>query len=213
MSFKLIISRYSEPIDWINNYTFDYIIYNKGAPIIGYNSIDVENIGENQKDIFSFIEQNYETLPDVMAFVQGYPFDHCKKETFDRLIKNTTLTRLEDYSHTNGANLELDGSYFEINDSWYIHAHNSSHNQTCQFGSFDQFMNSIFENYSHVSRIPFSPGSQILFEKERALFYPKKFWSHLNNIFVRRSMTEGHIIERALFLIMSNIYTVREEFR
>lgn len=213
MTFKLIISRYSEDVSWINDYDFDYIIFNKGPELFGFNTKSVENVGENQKDIFSFITTNYEMLPDVMAFVQGHPYDHCKKETFDKLITNKTLTRLEDYTHTNGSNLESDGLYFERNDSWYIHAHNSSHNQTCQFPSFDSFMNSVFENYSHIDRIPFSPGSQILFEKERALFYPKKFWEHLNNILIRRTMTEGHILERAMFLILSNIYTVKEEFR
>lgn len=213
MTLKLIISRYSEDVSWIKDYSIDYEIFNKGEPLQeDYRSRQVENVGENQKDIFAFIVENYESLPDTMAFVQGNPFDHCKSETFDRLIKNTTLTRLEDYTHTDGRNLE-NGLYFENNDSWYIHAHNSTHNQTCQFPTFDSFMSSVFSNYNHIDRIPFSPGSQILFEKERALYYPKSFWEHLNNILIRRTMTEGHILERAMYLIFSNFYIVREEFK
>jgi len=211
---KLVISRFTEDVLWIKEYELDYIIYNKGNDLdSSFNWIRKENVGENQKDIFSFIVDNYENLPNSVGFVQGFPFDHCKKETFDVLKNNYKLTRLEDYKHLIPCpNVDQDGFYFENNDNWYIAAHNSSRNQSCQFNSFDEFMSSIFSNYSHLDRLQFSPGSQIIVEKERILFYPKKFWNHLCNILNRRSMTEGHIIERSLFLIFSNVYVVREEF-
>lgn len=211
----LIISRYNEDVSWAKDLDIDYLIYNKGEDLdSSYNWVRKENVGENQKDIFSFIVDNYENLPDVVAFCQGFPFDHCKKETFVNLIKNNTLTRLEDYSHLIPCNnVDQDGYYFEHNDNWYIGAHNASRNQTCQFSSFDEYMNSLFSNYSHLDRLTFSPGSQIIVEKERILHYPKPFWNHLNNMLNRISMTEGHIIERSLFLIFSNVYDVREEFK
>lgn len=211
---KLIISRYNEDVSWVKEYDIDYVIYNKGEDLdSSFNWIRRENIGENQKDIFSFIEDNYENLPNSFGFCQGFPFDHCKKETFDRLIINNTLTKLEDYHHLIPCNnVDELGFFYEHNDNWYIGAHNHTMNQTCQFNTFDEFMNSIFKNYSHLEKLSFSPGSQFIVEKERVLYYPKKFWSHLNNIFTRRSMTEGHIIERSMFLIMGNIYEVKDEF-
>lgn len=211
---KLIISRYNEDVSWIKNYDLDYIIYNKGDDLdSSFNWIRRENVGENQKDIFSFIIDNYDYLPDSVGFVQGHPFDHCKKETFENLMNNKTLTRLEDYTHLiPNIYVGPDNFYFEPNDSWYIPAHNSTKQQTCQFNSFDEYMNTIFVNYTHLGNLPFSPGSQIIVERERILFYPIGFWKYLNNILVKRSMTEGHIIERSIFIIFSNIYSCREEF-
>lgn len=211
---KLIISRYNENVDWIKEYDFDYVVYNKGSELgISINHVNKDNVGENQKDIFSYIVENYNILPNSIGFIQAYPFDHCKKETFDLLIKNNTLTRLEDYKHLIPcANVDSQGYYFERNDNWYIAAHNNHMNQTCQFNSFDSYMQSLFVDYSHLDIIPFSPGSQIIVEKERILNYPIKFWKHLDSILNRRSMTEGHIIERSLYLIFLNIYKAREEF-
>lgn len=211
---KLIVSRYHEDVSWIKEYDLDYIIYNKGEDLdSSYDWIRKENAGENQKDIFSFIVDNYDNLPNSVGFVQGYPFDHCKKETFNSLITKTELTRLEDYKHLIPCpNVDQDGFYFEDNNNWYIAAHNNHRNQTCQFSSFDEYMNSIFSNYTHLDRIQFSPGSQIIVEKERILFYPIKFWTHLRDMLNRISMTEGHLIERSIFLIFSNCYTCRGEF-
>src|SRR4030042_514692 len=92
---KVIISKYKENLDWLKEYNLDYLIYNKGDPVDDPRTINVENIGGNQKDIFKFICDNYDNLPGIMMFIQAYPFDHCPKEFFDILITNTAFTSLE----------------------------------------------------------------------------------------------------------------------
>jgi len=203
---KIIISRYKEDFSWIKEYTENYVVYNKGEPILGDSRIlNVENIGGNQRDIFKFIVDNYENLPELMAFVQAYPFDHCNKEKFDKIIGNECFTALESYEnlqHNGASRNDVDGGYMEINNSWYIPAHNATHNQTCKYSSFDQFMNQIFENYQHLEWIRFTPGSQYIIEKRQVLFYPKFFWKFLMDNLITKSPTEGHIIERALWNIL-----------
>ena len=50
----LIISRFNEDISWINNYTSNYIIYNKGENLPEtYKQKMVPNFGGNQYDIFN----------------------------------------------------------------------------------------------------------------------------------------------------------------
>lgn len=72
---KLILSRYKEDFSWIKEYTDNYFVYNKGEVIEGdYRILNVENIGGNQRDIFKFIIDNYENLPELMAFVQAFIF-------------------------------------------------------------------------------------------------------------------------------------------
>jgi hypothetical protein len=200
-----VISRYNEDFSWIFNYTENYLIYNKGNPI--YNNpkvINTENIGGNQRDIFKFIYENYENLPELMAFLQAYPFDHCQQKIFDTIIWNTYFTSIEYYGsipNNGGEKRTEDGGYLEINNSWYIRSHNSTFGLTCKYSSFDQFMNKYFKNYEIVDWIRFAPGSQYIVEKKQALYYSKNFWKSLMNELTEKNSTEAHIIERALWTI------------
>ncbi len=181
---KIIISRYKEDISWVKNYDLDYVIYNKGDEIDDdYNVLKMDNIGNNQRDIFHYILTNYDNLEDIIIFVQGNPFDHCKREKFDRLINNeffTALESFEDIQQNNAQILDSNGGYMEINNSWYIGAHN------------------VREDWNR-----FTPGSQYIITKEIAHFYSKNFWSFLMNSLNKNNMTEGHIIERSLWKIFN----------
>ena len=202
---KIIISRFKEDFNWVKEYTDDYLIYNKGEPIDNPHIINTENIGGNQRDIFKFIHDFYDDLPELMAFMQADPFDHCKKETFDKLIYNEYFTSLEDYGAVPANAYEKrdeDGGFLEINNSWYIAANNITYNVSCKYSSFDQFMEKYFSNYKTGSHIRFSPGSQYIIEKKQALHYPKTFWKSLMDELSENFMSEGHIIERSLWLIL-----------
>lgn len=209
-----IVSRFNEPFEWIRDYTDNYIIYNKGDYIPNFDDriLNTENIGGNQRDIFHFAYTNYENLPNMMVFVQGNPFDHCKKEVFDILIKNRHFTPLEYYGPTPANNYEQrdsEGGFMEINNSWYINAHNNSNSLTCRYNSFDDFMQLYFENYTHVDWIRFSPGSQYMVKKQQILQYPKTFWYSLMNELKEKNSTEAHIIERALYYIFVGKYKLK----
>jgi hypothetical protein len=219
MSKKIIISRYSEDVSWINKYKindYDYIIYNKGDELDKeYNQKKCENIGNNQRDIFEFIYENYDNLPDYMVFLQGNPIDHLTtpidfsgdREVFlfdklHELISRDKLTYIENFDgRINGAWSRLTDGYEEINNSWYIPAVNATHNQTCRWDNFDRFMNDTFKNHSYNQWLRFTPGSQYVLPKEIALHYSKEFWKSLMDILNRNNMTEGHIIERSLGLL------------
>lgn len=204
MNRKLIISRYNEDVNWVHDYPYDYVIYNKGDELSGYNVINVDNVGNNQRDIFQFIYDNYDNLPEIMVFVQGNPYDHCNREKFNKLVTNNEFTPLESFEDIEqgySQKLDSDGGYMEINNSWYISAHNSTHNQTCEYSSFDDFMSKTFKNYTREAYNRFTPGSQYIITKDIARFYTKNFWGYLMNKLNRNTMTEGHIIERSLLKI------------
>lgn len=211
-----ILSRYNEDYSWIEEYTEDYLIYNKGNPILDNPKIiNTENIGGNQRDIAKFAYENYENLPDIMIFIQSFPFDHCKKEIFDELIKNTEFTALEYYGNTPANAWEArdeNGGFKEINNDWYISAHNKTYNLTCRYSSFDELMNKYFEDYSHIGYIRFAPGSQYLITKKEILQYPKYFWKYFMEELTTKNSTEAHIIERSLWYVLNGSYTLRKEF-
>lgn len=207
-NMKFIISRYKEDVSWIKKYTDDYIIYNKGTSLPKeYNVFELDNIGNNQYDIFHFIVENYDNLPELMIFLQANPFDHCNEDKFKRIIKNKTFTPVESYEHLR--EIDSEGGFIEVNNGWYINAHNGTYNLTCKYNSFDEFMNKYFENYEHVSWIRFTPGSQYIVEKKQVLNYPKEFWKSLMNELPYNNCTEGHIIERSLFYILTGKYTCK----
>lgn len=213
----LVVSRFKENIDWVDEYTDKYLIYNKGEFIReDPRIISVENTGGNQKDIFRFVVDYYDNLPELMAFVQAYPFDHCKEEVFARIICNDFYTPLEYYGMTPANSFEErshTGGFMEVNNNWYIHAHSQSNNQTCRYSSLDEFMNKYFENYQHTDYIRFTPGSQFIIEKHQILYYPKRFWQSLFDELPRNNMTEAHIIERSMNMILTNWLILREEWR
>jgi hypothetical protein len=212
----LVVSRYAEDISWIDNYTDNYLICNRGEFIRDDpRIISVPNIGGNQRDIVFYIYQYYDELPPIIGFLQANPFDHCRSDVFDKLIGNKFFTSLEYYGPTPANNYEgrtEEGEFLERNNDWYIPAVVQTCGVPCRYDSFDQFMFKYFENYEHLEWVKFPPGSQFIIEKERALFYPKSFWKHLMDEMFGIRQAEAFIIERALWLIFNNYYKLRKEF-
>jgi hypothetical protein len=210
----LVISRFNEDISWINNYTSNYIIYNKGKELSSeYNQIMAPNFGGNQYDIFRYIYDNYDNLPNLIAFVQGDPFDHCLPERFNKLIYNKSFTLLfGDKTYPDG---NYHGSpYWEINNSWYLNESWNNHKPQCKFSDFNEYANYIFEDYTPLPTISFPPGSQFIVEKERCLYYSKNFWVKLmSSVCQEIGMNGGretHIIERLMQIIFENKYKEKQ---
>jgi hypothetical protein len=211
-----VITKFNESIEWVKEYTNNYLIYNKSKSIENDSHvINVPNIGGNIKDIFEFAYTYYDNLPKFIIFCQAIPWDHCKKEIFDNLINNTEFTPLEYCGNIPSNNWEkrtFDGKFLEINNSWYISQINNLYNQKSKYYSFDEFMNHYFENYSHVNYVRFAPGSQYVVSKKNILHYPKSFWKTVSEELTTTFSAEAHIIERSMWYILNNTYTLRKEF-
>jgi hypothetical protein len=206
----IVISRYTEDVSWINQLTDDYIIYNKGEELSSeYKQIMTPNFGANQYDIFRFIYDNYDNLPDLIAFVQGDPFDHCLLDRFNSLIHNEYFTLLfGDRSYPDG---NYGGApYWETNDSWYINRDFNAHKPKCKFENFHEYAHHLFEDYIPLSNITFPPGSQFIVEKERCLYYSRNFWKKLMEVICQEigmnGGKEAHIVERSMQIIFENKY-------
>lgn len=74
---EVVVARYNEDIDWTNQLKYKVNIFNKNekdAHLFGYN---LPNVGREPHTFFTYIINNYDNLPEYVAFVQGNPFDHC----------------------------------------------------------------------------------------------------------------------------------------
>ena len=97
MNKTLVISRYKENLDWLNDINNDIsvIVYNK-APFQleldkKYKVINCENIGREAHTYIRYIVDNYYNLNELTYFAQGNPFDHVNDFINFVNLSNTQL--------------------------------------------------------------------------------------------------------------------------
>ena len=211
-----VVSAYNNDISWIEEYTDSYIIYDKSHTLEESDKIiRVPNVGYNCYDICHFVVENYDNLPDIVGFLEGNPLDHCKRETFDKLIYNETFTSIEDYSHVPESyahKKDIDGGYMERNNSWYVTSHISTHGNDVQkfFINYNDFLAYLFEKPDYPQWIRFAPGGQYIVPKENILYYSKDFYRKIMVIIdYHRIPLEAFMVERALYYIFDNEWKER----
>ncbi len=221
-----VVSHFNENIKWLEELNLNGIIYTKGnedIKIKNFVTKKVKNYGGNQIDIIRFIYENYDNLPKTIAFLQANPFDHCSKEFCSKKILENKFFSLETYQYLKDGwgrrkSLEIDNGFTERNTSWYIESNNihllsNKKHLSCKFLLFDDFMDTLFDDYSRLEWLRFCPGSQYIVEDWRCLNYSKSFWSDLYEFFPKWENkaglfpTENFILERCLWYIFMGIYS------
>lgn len=89
----IVTSHFNEDLDWlINQDNYDYVIYSKNKNnCINYpkNKIfDCINKGREASSYLTYIIQNYDKLPDYIAFIHGHEYSYHQTDTTLNLIKN-----------------------------------------------------------------------------------------------------------------------------
>lgn len=87
----VVIAAYKEDLSWTDKLNANKVIYDKGET---GNGIPLENIGREAHTYVHHIVENYKSLPEWTAFVQGNPFDHAPH----------VLTLVNDFEKISGDN-------------------------------------------------------------------------------------------------------------
>jgi hypothetical protein len=186
----------------------NYIIYDKSNTL---NSDDchvvkVPNVGYNIYDELHFIISHYNKLPELIVFVKGNFWKHCKVETFDKIIMNECFTPIEDYSYYPeyfAHKKDADGGYMEKNDSWYLLPNNSLTHKYVD--TYNQFLDEAFEDPIYPEFVRFAPGGQYIVPKKNILYYSKDFYKRLIELVDYGQLpAEAHLLERAMYTIYTN---------
>ena len=211
----LCISNYNNNVDWITDYTNDYIIYDRSDTdefCKKYNYIKSPNIGYNIYDIFTFIIENYENLPEVTTFCKGNIFPrHVTRDRFEQLMNSKILTAIfEPGLHKPEMPVcmfSCDGQWSEINTSWYM-------TKTKYFSNYNQFLNFCYKDPILPKYITFCPGANYTVPKSNILKYEKTFYENLR-YFVSwdQLATESHMIERFLYTMWTCSFKVSENMK
>jgi hypothetical protein len=76
LSYKFIIARYQEDINWLSTLINDVVIINKGQPLNLPNEVLLPNVGRESESYLHYIIDNYDNLPDICVFSQAKIHDH-----------------------------------------------------------------------------------------------------------------------------------------
>jgi len=198
----LMVSNYNADISWILDYTDNYIIYDRSDTDEWIKHFDpkkvikVPNIGWDIYDKFTYIIDNYDSLPETMILTKGNIFKYITKEEFDGVCNNTFFTPLLTKHHKTYLPVcfyDKDGMFNEINNSWYLRTFPAKY-----FNSYSQFIKQFgLEIPKHVK---FAPGSNYLVTKQNILKHPKSFYEKLRCCVDYSTLPgEAQIIERFLY--------------
>lgn len=140
------------------------------------------NTGHNHIVFFKYIIDNYERLPDRVAFLKGNIIGrHVTQEYWDNNYRNRFYTFLWDdpnFQASSGTAFPLySGNLIERNDSWYV---TQSHHKF--FISFNDLIAFFFKVDYFPEYLLFSPGGCYIVERERILQYPKTLYAGLIRI-------------------------------
>ena len=183
-TYKYIITRYNEDLNWLNNIKEDCIIYNKGNPLHIKNEILLENVGVMEHTILYYIITNYDNLPDVCIFSQGRISDsiHFFNKPYDENYNYYSyLEEIKDVAYKNG--ISQYSSFYKDNKDYIawcdnfnilIDLHESYRTEKKPF--IDWFKKNIDENKENLNK--FHPCSIFAVSKKFILnrsidFYKK----------------------------------------
>lgn len=83
---ELVVTRYNEDVRWLDAFpNISTTLYNRGGsdslmplPRSNLKVIAQANSGREDSGMLHYIVANYETLPERVIFLQGWPFIHCQ---------------------------------------------------------------------------------------------------------------------------------------
>lgn len=77
MELLVVIAKYRENVDWTIELKRPFVIFNKNRDEDHLFEFNLPNRGRETDTFLGYILENYESLPDYVAFLQGDPADHC----------------------------------------------------------------------------------------------------------------------------------------
>lgn len=193
---KYILSRYNHDISWLEDYTDDFVIYDRSLkPIPG--SIIVPNIGSDIYDKFTYIIDNYDTLPEVAVYTKANIFKYINKSEFNRIKNNRYFTPILTKTHKekNNFSFYMGGMYYELNNYWYLNIHKPKSMKAV--GELTKIL-----GIHQLAYVPFAPGSNYILTRENIHRHSRDFYARLRSYLDWDIYPgEAQIIERGLYTL------------
>jgi mannosyltransferase OCH1-like enzyme len=204
-SYKIVVARYNENIEWLNSEMSNCIIYNKGDKLDINNEIILDNIGRESETYLHYIVTNYHNLPDITVFTQARISDHIGVNDVRYLIniKNQALRFSKSQNfliHTDrGNDKNWDKDWNLRNDGYYL-KDNYKNNKPIIF--LEWFKTNINPKYPNPIKIYCNAIFAV--RKENIIKKPIEYYKNLLlEVNHHINSTEGHFFERSWYYIFS----------
>jgi len=73
----VVVNHYQHDTSWINRLHYNVSVYNKNPNEFDLYELNIPNVGFDSIVYFTYIIDNYDNLPEYVAFLQDDPFFHC----------------------------------------------------------------------------------------------------------------------------------------
>lgn len=205
---KAILVNYNFVPDWLHDYNFDYLIYDRSddkkllKDFSEKRIIHTNNVGNADYDKLCYLVDNYDDLPNTFLWGKTNLFKYISKEEFEKIKNNKEFTPLltkdhKTYSDKFGVVCYYEnGIYWERNDGWYMHQFTSNFQE---FTDFARYLNLPSSTY-----LPFAPGGNYILTKERVHRYSKDFYVKMKDTLPYTMLpAEAHFCERIYYTLWS----------
>lgn len=205
MSYKIIVARYNENIEWLNSEMSNCIIYNKGNKLHIENEIFLENVGRESESYLHYIITNYDNLPDVLVFTQARISDHKGSDDVNYLInmKNEALNYSKSqnfFEHNDiGVNTDFDKEWNLRYGGYYLKDNYKNNNPISFLEWFKQNIDINYPNPIYIYR-----NAIFAVKKENIINKPVEYYKKLIlEVNHHINSTEGHFFERSWYYIFN----------
>ena len=205
MSYKIVVARYNENIEWLENEIDNCIIYNKGNKLNINNEIILENLGRESETYLNYIITNYYNLPDVIVFTQARISDHKLSDDVNYLIKIKDeafeFSKSQNFIIHNdiGNNIHFDKE-FNLNNGEYYLTDNYKNNKHITF--IEWYKQNI--NINYPDPIYIYVNAIFAIKKEYITNKPIEYYKNLIlEVNHHINSTEGHFFERSWYYIFN----------
>lgn len=213
-TYDICVARYSEDLEWMQNYKTNAVVYNKGPELNQTEFKEVvktKPVGTESYSFFCYLVDHYDSLPDVVAFIQGRVDDHLgdDKNTHSIDDKKNPIVFLDfilNEAYEKGISAPLDESVYD-HTNWRLATPDRIPGKECAVAEYNN-MTDWWENYIELrwpgpSRCTWSHCFAV--RKENILQHPKEMYIKIKNDpnFQNTYCEVSHFWERMLFPFFS----------
>jgi len=202
MSYKIVVARYNESIEWLKPQMKHCLIINKGTPL---NIIDERlrpNLGRESESYLWYIIHHYNSLPDVIIFTQANIADHKGRNDISILMKLRLSALIHGKSKAtmkhNEYNNQTWGPQWNIKNGEYHLKENYKNNEPIVFINwFQRYIEPEYPESLHIYM-----NAIFAVKKEHILKHPKSYYETLiEQVNHHINPSEGHFFERSWYYI------------
>jgi hypothetical protein len=229
MSFHVVVARYNENIDWLDDLSSNCVIYNKGERLNRRNEILIKNVGRESETYLQYIITHYDNLPDYVIFTQANISDHRSSNNTTYLLDMLEEAKIFGKSIPNIVHEKYGNQEIWWDPEWNYYNIHFMYNHDKMFGinnpqikfyyennvnwylqnnylnnkhiTFrDWFMEHINVKYPEIIKIYAS--ALFCVKKELILCHTKEYYKNLINLVNHHiNPIEGHFFERSWYYI------------